>query len=159
MKFLLPLCAMVLVPLSLLAQSYPQGEVFVAYSGSHGSGFLVAPAYNVNSHFAIEGDLSSHYKSNPKDDRFHFDVGPRARVHDRDDKAAAFAHFLFGASHVSLPTVGDTSFSWVLGGGAEYGFDPHWVARLQIDLMRTHFFNNGQNTGRYSFGLAYRFGR
>src|SRR5690349_9824266 len=157
MKLILSLCAVFVFAFPCLAQSKGQGELFFGYSDSRGSGFMLAPAYNFNSNFALEADLSSHYRT-PRDDRFHFDVGPRVRVHDRSDKAAAFGHLLFGASHRSVTGGGDTSFSWVLGGGAEYSFDPHWVGRLQIDLVRTHFFGNPQNSGRYTFGIAYRFG-
>jgi hypothetical protein len=160
MKPFLFLCSLVFftfLSTTALAQHYPGNEFFVAYSDSHGSGFLVSGAHNWTSHFGVEAQLSSHYKHNPKDDRFHIDVGPRVRIHDSDDKAAAFAHLMFGGSHISLTGVGDTSFSWILGGGAEYGFNPNWAGRLQIDLVRTHFFNTGQNTGRYSFGIVYRF--
>jgi hypothetical protein len=32
-----------------------------------------------------------------------------------------------------------------------------WGVRAQVDLLRTHFFNNTENHGRVAVGLVYRF--
>lgn len=49
----------------------------------------------------------------------------------------------------------DTAFSWMLGGGADYRIYPHWVGRLKLGLLRTHFAEAGQSRLRLSLGVAY----
>ena len=97
-------------------------------------GWLASYAYSLAEHVALEGDLSGHYRSNPKDHRYHLDVGPRVMFRTRDEKVGAYGHLMIGFSHIGLPTTGDTSFSWVVGGGAEYGFSDQWAGRFQVDL-------------------------
>jgi hypothetical protein len=76
-----------------------------------------------------------------------------------------FGEAEFGVSHLkssikqtatdfSLST-SDTAFSWMLGGGADYRLFPHWVGRLKLGLLRTHFAETGQSRLRLSLGVAY----
>jgi hypothetical protein len=53
----------------------------------------------------------------------------------------------------------DTAFSWMLGGGVDYRFSPHWVGRLKVDLLRTHLADSGQSRVRLGLGVAYTFGQ
>ncbi len=79
-----------------------------------------------------------------------------------------FAEAEFGVSHLSSnlenPTLAinqsnsDNAFSWMLGGGADYRFSPHWVGRFNLDLLRTHFSDEGQSRLRLVLGVAYTFG-
>ena len=52
----------------------------------------------------------------------------------------------------------DTTFSWLLGGGAEYLLTPHWSARANLDLLRTHYQSSGQSQFRFVLGVTYTFG-
>jgi opacity protein-like surface antigen len=47
------------------------------------------------------------------------------------------------------------SFSWMLGGGADYAFNRHWSGRLNLDLLRTHLADVGQSRLRIGVGVAY----
>jgi outer membrane protein OmpA-like peptidoglycan-associated protein len=75
----------------------------------------------------------------------------------------------FGVSHLSSrlqdPTAkvsqsaSDNAFTWMLGGGADYRFDPHWAGRFKVDFLRTHFADTGQSRVRFTMGIMYSFGR
>jgi opacity protein-like surface antigen len=82
-------------------------------------------------------------------------------------KLQPFGEAQFGFSNlnqevtqVNAPTVSksDTAFSWMLGGGAEYLFTPHWSGRANLDFLRTHFANQGQSHLRLVLGITYTFG-
>jgi hypothetical protein len=76
-----------------------------------------------------------------------------------------FGEAQFGVSHLSASikqtatnfnqSATDTAFSWMLGGGADYRLYPHWVGRLKLDLLRTHFAEAGQSRFRLTLGVAY----
>jgi opacity protein-like surface antigen len=51
-----------------------------------------------------------------------------------------------------------SKFTWLLGGGAEYWINPHWSGRLNLDLLRTHFADEGQSHLRLVLGVTYTFG-
>jgi hypothetical protein len=79
-----------------------------------------------------------------------------------------FGEFQIGASHLSqslsqtgVPSqsASDTAGTWMLGGGADYVFNPHWAARVNLDLLRTHFANTGQSRFRFVLGINYTFAR
>jgi hypothetical protein len=53
----------------------------------------------------------------------------------------------------------DTAFSWMLGGGADYKFSPHWAGRVKLDLLRTHLADTGQSRLRFGAGIVYTFGQ
>jgi len=84
-------------------------------------------------------------------------------------KLFPFVEAEFGASneHSSLqePTTklnqsaSDNAFTWMLGGGADYGISPHWVGRVKVDLLRTHFEDTGQSRARLVLGIVYMFGK
>jgi hypothetical protein len=50
------------------------------------------------------------------------------------------------------------SYSWLIGGGADYSFSAHWVGRLNADFFRTHIASTGQSRFRLGLGVAYAFG-
>jgi len=52
----------------------------------------------------------------------------------------------------------DSSFAWLIGGGAEYLLSPHWTARGNLDFMRTQLGNDGQSRLRLRVGITYTFG-
>ena len=169
----------------VVAQSdeVPPLDIFGAYSHSSNfsvgqSGWLGSANYNVVPNLGIEADVSGGYGTRdlgaiasilpgvPEKvhSRMHsFNVGPRFTFRPSStNNADAFGHLLFGFSHtnVSASTANDsdTSYSWVLGGGGDYFFTDHLGGRAQIDLLRTNFFNHGDNHARVSLGVVYRFG-
>jgi PEGA domain/Outer membrane protein beta-barrel domain len=81
-------------------------------------------------------------------------------------KVNPFAEAQFGASHLSqdlqqttgTTSASDTAFSWLLGGGVEYLFSPHWSGRTNLDFMRTHLSNEGQSRLRLLVEITYTFG-
>ena len=82
-------------------------------------------------------------------------------------KLNPFGEAQFGESwlkqSVNTGTAGNISasancFSWELGGGAEYLLSPHWSARMNLDLLRTHFNDQGQSHLRFVLGITYTIG-
>ena len=80
-----------------------------------------------------------------------------------------FGEAQFGISHLNTTleqpaadlsqSSSDSGFSWMLGGGVDYRFSPHWVGRLKVDLLRTHLADAGQSRFRLGAGVAYTFGK
>jgi hypothetical protein len=82
-------------------------------------------------------------------------------------KLNPFAEVQFGESwlgqSVNSTSVGNFSasancFTWELGGGAEYLLSPHWSTRLNLDLVRTHFVDQGQSHFKLVLGVTYTLG-
>jgi len=176
--------AILLFSTSAFAQvENPRLDLFAGYShrGNYNiglNGWLASANWHLYKWFGLEGDLSGGYGSsdlggagailpnvpNRINSRMHsFDFGPSGTYHPSSRKYDAFGHLLFGVSHTNVNAAGagegDTSFSWVLGGGADYNIANAWAGRVQIDLLHTNFFQSGQNHGRVSLGLVYRFGK
>ena len=99
-----------------------------------------------------------------------FMIGPRVFFAHRKIKKYYFEPFgevRFGGGHLStrLTQVGvqsisasDNAFEWLLGAGADYVLSPHWAARVNMDLLRTHFADTGQSRLQFGIGVAYTFG-
>ena len=84
------------------------------------------------------------------------------------ERVDLFGEAQFGWSHLSsklsAPTfssisTSDTAFTWMLGGGADWVFSPHWSLRGKLDFLRTHFASSGQSRLRLGVGVAYSFGK
>jgi len=100
----------------------------------------------------------------------NFIVGPRiffSTDWTNRHKLNPFGEAQFGVSWlnqaVNVAQEGEVSasanhFTWELGGGAEYLFSPHWSGRLNLDLLRTHFIDQGQSHLRLALGVTYTFG-
>jgi hypothetical protein len=58
--------------------------------------------------------------------------------------------------NVGSVTASDTAFSWLLGAGGDFDFKEHWSARINADLLRTHFVDMGQSRLRLILGVAFR---
>ena len=91
MKFLCSLFLLAALATPALAQTN-KNDLFVAFSDSAHPGWLASLAYSPAEHLAIEGDLSGHYRSNPKDHRYHLDLGPRVMFRTSDEKVGAYGH-------------------------------------------------------------------
>ena len=97
-------------------------------------------------------------------------IGPRIFFYSlkiKKYKLGFFGETQYGASHihttfeqaaVASVSSSDTSFTWTLGGGADYPFTTHWSGRANLDFMRTHFAAAGQSRLRFVLGIAYTFG-
>lgn len=157
-------------------------DLFAGYSHTSNfdtglNGWIISANYNLTNWLSGEGEISGHYGSQnlsalpiiipgapvSVDNSLHnFDFGPRVTWRSPDQPVFVFGHLLFGASHAKISAAGvsdtDTSFSWVLGGGADYNFNANWGGRAQLDLLRTNFFSNGKSHARISLGLLYRLG-
>ena len=98
-------------------------------------------------------------------------IGPRAYFALPVNQDYKFLHKLmpffeaqFGVSNinstVSVVNSGSISasandFTWELGGGGDIRLNPRWAVRTKIDLLRTHFVNEGQSHARFVLGLVY----
>ena len=154
-------------------------------SGNFGTnGFNVGAAWWFTKHVTIAADYDSTWDSTSlstfaftqigaiavHSHLQNFLVGPRIFFSTNwtdKHKLNPFAEVQIGGSHlnqkvsqVNMPTVSasETEFSWLLGGGVDYLFTPHWSARANLDLLRTHFANEGQSHFRLVLGIAYTFG-
>jgi opacity protein-like surface antigen len=82
-------------------------------------------------------------------------------------KILPFAEVFFGVSRLHQEvkdTAGtisadasDTAFTWLVGGGVDYTLSSKWLARGNLDFVRTHFVDQGQSRLRFRAGLAYVF--
>jgi opacity protein-like surface antigen len=85
--------------------------------------------------------------------------GPRASV--SIGRYTPFAQFLIGLAHQRDSSTGisnsDTTFASAIGGGLDYKLIKGVAARVQVDSIRTHFFEGTQNIFRLSTGLLFRF--
>jgi opacity protein-like surface antigen len=84
--------------------------------------------------------------------------GPRLSI--PIGKISPFAEAMFGIAHIHNGGAADdtnTSFATAIGGGMDYRLARILAARVEIDWLRTHFFNTTQNNLRFSPGLVFRF--
>jgi len=177
------ICFAVLIPAASAQTSEPPPiDVFGSYMHTSNfdvgqSGWLASANYDFARWLGAEGDVSGSYGHrdlgtiavilpgvpNRINSRMHsFLLGPRATFRNPNGKVSGFGHLLFGVSHTNVSATGssegDTSFSWVLGAGGDYYFTPHIGGRLQLDWLRTNFFDRGDNHARVALGVVYRFG-
>ncbi len=158
-----------------VAQDTPKAEVFGGYSYAGGNfhGWNASLTGNVNKWLGLTADFSGHYGGAIDEDGFD----ERQRVHSylfgprfsaRKKRVTLFAHTLAGASKLKTELTGfnqrftfsDTSFALVIGGGLDIKINDHVAVRaVQLDYLRTSFFNETQNKGRIAFGVVFRFGK
>jgi len=158
--------------LSLAASAQiPKGNVFIGYSynradlngGGHANlnGWDGSLEGKVLPWVGIVADLSGHYgsPSGVSTKEYNFLFGPRVSV--SVGKIRPFAHFLFGASHITGSASGvslsDTSFGTALGGGVDYKLLTAVGWRVQLDYLQTRFFSHTQNDFRFATGLVLNF--
>jgi hypothetical protein len=46
----------------------------------------------------------------------------------------------------------------MIGGGVDYPLGPHWMARGELGLLRTHLNADAQSRARLAITIAYTFG-
>jgi outer membrane protein with beta-barrel domain len=171
MRKLVGLLALVLwATIPAFAQDSSQFDIFGGYSYLHvspGSGFPGANTNgweaqatgNLNEYVGVTADFDGHYGSvfgvGGHDYKFLF--GPTLSY--RADKLTAFAHVLFGGSHVGSRGFSDTAFAWALGGGVDWNWKKRLAIRLgQFDYLPTYHGSTTQNNFRYSAGVVFRVG-
>lgn len=174
-KTLFSIGLVLLVSLSAAAQeSTPKAELSPGYSyaGESSHGFDLSLAVNVNRWLGVVADVGGQY-TNIEDEvsresiRTHsFLFGPRVSV--RRKRVTAFAHALFGTSHINSDATelgqvflfSDNSFAMALGGGLDININDRFAVRaIQVDYLRTRFFDETQNKGRVTVGVVFRFGK
>lgn len=142
-------------------ESTPKADIFGGYSllhtggfvGDNDSGWNASVTGNWNRWLGLTADFSGHYDNGASDHNFL--LGPT--VSYRTERFTPFAHVLFGGSHISGGGASDTAFAWAFGGGADWNVTPRVAVRLiQADFLQTHFADDSQNNGRFSFGLVFR---
>ena len=186
------------VVFSCLASAQERGEIFGGYSylnaeyqsgyassspRQSANGWAVAPAFDISSWFAVEGDFAGYYKNGvpffigyPNADfhNYSFTGGPRFNY--RTPRYTAFVHALVGGDDLygsisGLGSVSETSVAFQTGGGVEWrlGRTSHWAVRGSGDYVLTRHniakafgFSAptlNQNNFRASVGMVFLFGR
>jgi opacity protein-like surface antigen len=166
--------AVLLLAVCAQAQDTPKAELFggYAYGGGGSNGFDASIAGNINSWFGLVADVGGQY-SKLTDQGFTEKIrshsllfGPRFSL--RKNRAVPFAHALFGVANVHTETnefgpllsFSDNSFAMALGGGVDVQMNDRLAIRVvQIDYLRTNFFDGTQNKGRIAAGIVLRLGK
>jgi opacity protein-like surface antigen len=155
----------------------PRFEVMGGFSHVTGdlglNGWEAAGTYRASPWLGIVADISGQYGSDEvlgvdfKSNLHNFLFGPRVYVPLQDyPRWQPFGHLLLGVSRVrneiDNPLLAldetDSAFSWALGGGIDYQLAPQFRARVQLELLRTNFFDTGDSRARFGVGLVYQFG-
>ena len=168
------ICMILFLSVTVMAQDTPKAELFGGYSyaGNGANGFDASISGNLNNWFGLVVDVGGQY-TRLNDQGFTEKIrthsilfGPRFSL--RGNRVVPFVHALFGFSHLrtetnefgSLLSFSDSSFGMALGGGLDIKVNDKFAIRaLQLDYLRTRFFNETQNKGRISVGVVVRFGR
>ena len=183
--FLLTSLATLMLPLTAHGQGLELGGGYAYTSGNFGTnGFDLDAAWWFNKHLTIALNYDDMWKAEglgvftftqtgAVSVHSHLEnilVGPRVFFStDWTDKHKLnpFLELQFGTSYLgqsihqaNQPTQSGTAtdFSWLVGGGMEYLFTPHWSARGNLDFLRTHFASAGQNHLRLTIGVTYTLG-
>jgi hypothetical protein len=133
------------------------------------NGWNAAVTGYFSDNFGITADFSAHYASQASGinsvnfSRFDYRFGPTFPLSmGKSDKAAAFAHLLFGGVHQSV--FNTNGFSAALGGGVDWKISRHFAVRVaQVDYVFATVPKSsvGSGTGftngfRYSGGVVFR---
>jgi hypothetical protein len=172
-------------PRSLHAQGLEFSGGWVHSTGDFGlDGFNLGAAWWVAPRISVAGEYDGAYDVS-RVGQFEFTnvgaiasrshlqdflIGPRFYFAERKMgrySLRPFGEAQFGVSHLKSTiqegtqpsmTNSDSAFSWMLGGGADYQLTSHWIARGNLDLLRTHLNEAGQSRLRLVLGVAYTFG-
>ena len=160
-----------LASIRLVAQNYPQAEVFGGYQYSHqGSGnfgvsengWNASITGNMNKTLGVAGDFSGVYKSlnGVTVHTYTFTFGPVVSF-NHEGKVNPFVHALVGRAEFggSFSSNSSNAFTMMYGGGADVKLSPRFAYRLiQADWVFYHF--SGSNLSknvRISSGIVVRF--
>ncbi len=164
------LALVVLAALQAPAQANSQFDIFGGYSllhfspgsglpGANTNGWEAQATGNLSQYVGVTADFDGHYGDifGVGGHGYNFLFGPTFSY--RSDKFTAFAHALFGGSHVGARGSSDTAFAWAVGGGVDWNWTKRLAIRLgQFDYLPTYFGCTTQNNIRYSAGVVFRVG-
>ena len=182
----LPLLATLTLPHTARGQGLELNGAWAHVTGDFGTdGFNVGGAWWFTKHITVAGDYESSWDTTSLSNFAFTSVGAFAvKSHLQSAlfgpriffstkwtdkyKLNPFGEAEFGVSHLSQTVqqastgtnlnATDTEFAWLLGGGADYKFNPHFSGRVNLDFFRTHFANEGQSRLRLLVGITYTFG-
>lgn len=132
------------------------------------NGWDASADFKMNRFLGLEAELSGFYPSytfaglgglTVKARSLSYLFGPQVSV--PLPKIKPFAHFLIGATHVGYPapsgcappectSTSDNSFTFALGGGADFPLTKHLALRGQADLLHSGF-TSGDNQLTYKY--------
>ena len=168
------------------AQIPTSGNIFVGYSFENTDWTGLSSALNrpnlngweaslegkVFPHLGIVTDFAGHYGSesfteqtpsgpvqvNITGHEWELLFGPRLSI--PIGRLTPFGEAMFGVAHIHNGDFVDhsnTSFATALGGGVDYRLVRILALRLEVDWVRTRFYDTKQNNFRMSPGLVFRF--
>jgi hypothetical protein len=161
------------ISLPLLAQSYPQVEVFggYQYNRQDGAGFALnqngwdaSITGNFSRFVGVTGDFGGFYKtSNGVDFKtYTYALGPVLSL-NHEGKVNPFVHALVGRAHFgesfgASASVSSNAFTMMYGGGADVKLNPRFAFRIiQTDWVFYHFSGtNLTRNARISTGIVFR---
>lgn len=149
------------------------------------NGWNASAAINVNRWLGMVADFGGYYGSPTKGTLFKpnncvlctttveatlhnihtFTAGPQLSLRSHD--FTLFGHVLFGGAHLRedmtffspLPTISDTSFVILVGGGFDFPLRRGLVLRVQPDYFTTSILDRTQRNLRLSTGIVFHFGQ
>jgi hypothetical protein len=106
---------------------------------------------NINTAFAPTINLNQHVK--------YVSYGAGPKIAWRARKWEPWAHALAGGMHVVPQTAGRSKngFALQIGGGVDYRFYPHLSARVEVDWVKTHVFNEWGNSAQANADIVLHF--
>jgi opacity protein-like surface antigen len=182
--------AVLLLSAFVVGQPVDRIEVFGGYtyvtsdfslvSSGGASGWNASANFKVRPSWGVVADFSGFYPSSSpcslpcsvSGKSYTFLFGPQASL--TRGRISPFARFLFGGSHVSLPSVQGTSvtspfssnsaFSLAAGGGVDLSVTRRIALRGQLDWLHTRFKGAGgvqvalqNNVARIATGVVFQF--
>ena len=148
-------------------------------------GWNASAALNINRWLGMVADFGGYYGSPTKGTLFKpnncvlctgaadatlhniqtFTAGPQLSLRSSD--FTVFGHVLLGGVHLRedmtffspLPTISDTSFAVLVGGGLDFPVHHGLVLRVQPDYFTTSILGRTQRNFRVSTGVVFHFGQ
>jgi hypothetical protein len=118
-------------------------------------------SYYVKDWLAIDGAVTSAFSGSiyagERVKYVGYGAGPKVSL--ERDKIEPWLHVLVGGMHILPQTsLGSKSgFELQVGGGVDYSFFPRFGVRLEADWLKSHVFQQWQNSGQVILGAFYRF--
>ena len=124
-----------------------------------GVGIASSLTYFTNDWFGVEGDVTTAFAPQIFD-REHVKLlvyGGGPKIAWREHQWEPWAHIIVGGAHEMPQTANNSknAFAVVLGGGADYRFNPRLSGRLEGDWVRTTFFSQSQNNFELMGGIVF----
>ncbi|HYL62187.1 MAG TPA: hypothetical protein VE077_06150 [Candidatus Methylomirabilis sp.] len=124
-------------------------------------GIASSVTYFTNEWFGIEGDVITAFAPEIYD-REHVKLlvyGGGPKIAWRERQWEPWMHAIVGGSHEQPQTAGNSrnAFAVVLGGGADYRFNPRFSGRLEGDWVRSSYFSQSQNNFELMGGVVFHF--